>query len=83
MDRLEGIRTFAEVAAAGSFSEAARRLGISKALASKYFSLLEKRRSSRLLNRTTRKVSLTEVGQSYLLRCKAILEEVEDLEESV
>ncbi len=83
MDRLDGMRTFAEVAAAGSFSEAARRLGISKALASKYVSQLEERLGSRLLNRTTRKVSLTEVGQSYLLRCKAILEEVDDLEETV
>lgn len=83
MDRLEGMRTFAEVAAAGSFSEAARRLGISKALASKYVSRLEERLGSRLLNRTTRKVALTEVGQSYLLRCKAVLDEVDDLEESV
>ncbi len=83
MDRLEGMRTFAEVAAAGSFSEAARRLGISKALASKYVSRLEERLGSRLLNRTTRKVALTEVGRTYLRRCKAVLEEVDDLEESV
>ncbi len=83
MDTLDGMRTFAEVAAVGSFSEAARRLGISKALASKYVGQLEERLGSRLLNRTTRKVSLTEVGRAYLLRARVILDEVAELEESV
>ncbi len=83
MDTLDGMRTFVEVAAVGSFSEAARRLGISKALASKYVGQLEERLGSRLLNRTTRKVSLTEVGRAYLARARVILDEVAELEESV
>ena len=83
MDTLEGMRVFARVVDAGSFSEAARRLGISKALASKYVGQLEQRLGIRLLNRTTRKLTPTELGLAYYYRCARIVGEVEELEGSL
>jgi DNA-binding transcriptional LysR family regulator len=83
MDTLEGMRVFARVVDAGSFSEAARRLGISKALASKYVGQLEERLGVRLLNRTTRKLTPTELGIAYYARCARIVGEVEELEGSL
>jgi DNA-binding transcriptional LysR family regulator len=83
MDTLEGMRVFARVVDAGSFSEAARRLGISKALASKYVGQLEQRLGIRLLNRTTRKLTPTELGVAYYNRCARIVGEVEELEGSL
>jgi len=80
MDTLDGMRVFARVAQAGSFSAAARALGISKALASKYVSQLERRLGVRLLQRTTRAVTLTEAGRDAFARCLAILGQLEDLE---
>src|SRR5918996_714196 len=83
MDTLEGMRVFAGVVDAGSFSEAARRLGISKALASKYVGQLEQRLGVRLLNRTTRKLTPTDLGTAYYARCARIVGEVEELEGSL
>jgi DNA-binding transcriptional LysR family regulator len=83
MDTLEGMRVYACVVDAGSFSEAARRLGISKALASKYVGQLEQRLGVCLLNRTTRKLTPTEVGTAYYARCARIVGEVEELEGSL
>lgn len=83
MDTLEGMRVFARVVDAGSFSEAARRLGISKALASKYVGQLEQRLGVHLLNRTTRKLTPTELGIAYYARCARIVGEVEELEGSL
>jgi len=80
MDTIETMRTFAAVAQASSFSAAARRLGISKALASKQVAMLERRLGVCLLQRTTRAVSLTEAGREVFARCLAILGAVEDLE---
>ena len=64
MDTLELIRTFREVATRGSFSMAARTLDVSKANVSKYVAELETRLGTRLLNRTTRTVSLTDAGRA-------------------
>ncbi len=83
MDTFDGMRVFAKVVEAGSFSGAARRLGISNALASKYIGQLENRLKARLLNRTTRKVSPTEVGRAYYDRCVDILERIGELEDAV
>lgn len=83
MDTLVGMRVFANVVEAGSFSGAARRLGISNALASKYIAQLEDRLGARLLNRTTRKVNPTEVGRAYYERCLDIIERFDDLENAV
>lgn len=83
MDTIDGMKAFARVVETGSFTEAARRLGISTALASKYVRQLESRLGAQLLNRTTRSVSPTEVGRAYWERCSRIIGEFEELEESV
>ena len=77
------MRTFAAVVATGSFTAASERLGISKALTSKYVAALEERLSVRLLNRTTRKISVTETGQAYYLRCKQLLDDFDRLEAAI
>ena len=83
MDTLDGMKVFVRVVEEGGFTKAARRIGISPALASKYVGQLEERLGVRLLNRTTRRLSPTEVGQAYYSRCVPLLEDVEELEESV
>jgi DNA-binding transcriptional LysR family regulator len=83
MDILTGMRTYATVVATGSFTAAAERLGISKSLTSKYVGLLEERLAVRLLNRTTRKINVTESGQAYYLRCKQLIEDFDDLEAAI
>lgn len=83
MDTLIGMRTFITVVKTGSFTAAADRLGLSKALASKYLNQLEQRLGVRLLNRTTRHLSLTEVGEVYYARCQSLLEAVDELEAAI
>jgi DNA-binding transcriptional LysR family regulator len=83
MDQLAAMRTFAAVVDAGVFSAAAKTLGQSKATVSKQVSQLEDHLGARLLNRTTRRLSLTEIGQAYLERTRRILEEVEEAERAV
>ncbi len=77
MDRvqLEEIEAFAVVAESGSFAAAARRLGRDASVLSRRITTLEARLGVRLLARTTRHVSPTEVGANYLLRVQAILAE--------
>jgi DNA-binding transcriptional LysR family regulator len=77
MDSLDLIRTFREVAAHGSFSRAAAKLDMSKATVSKYVAELESRFGVRLLNRSTRSVSLTDAGALLLERSKPVMEMVE------
>jgi len=77
MDSLDLIKTFHEVAAQGSFSQAAKRLDMSKATVSKYVAELETRFGVRLLNRSTRSVSLTDAGALLLERSKPVIEMVE------
>lgn len=74
MDTLELIRTFREVAARGGFSRAAKTLEVSKANVSKYVSELESRLGTRLLNRSTRTISLTDAGELLLERSTPLLE---------
>jgi len=83
MDRLDAMRAFARVAERGSFSAGARELGISKALVSKHVQRLEEHLGARLLNRTTRRVSLTEVGRAYYEQCVDVLGRVTELEAAV
>ncbi|NVK55717.1 MAG: LysR family transcriptional regulator [Alteromonadaceae bacterium] len=80
MDRIEAMRAFVTVARSGSFSAAAEKLDKSPQLVSKYVSQLENYLASRLLNRTTRRVHLTEAGQQYLLRASQVLEEIDSME---
>jgi DNA-binding transcriptional LysR family regulator len=80
MDALDGIAVFARVVDAGSFSVAARRLGISKSAASAQVKRLEERLGVRLLNRTTRRLAPTEAGAAYYRHCTRILAEAEAAE---
>lgn len=80
MDTIDGMRTFAAVAAHASFTEGARQVGISTKLASKYVSQLEARLNAQLFNRTTRSVTLTDTGKSYYARCLPLLEQFDELE---
>ncbi|HWG03545.1 MAG TPA: LysR family transcriptional regulator, partial [Beijerinckiaceae bacterium] len=82
MDRFENIRVFATVVEAGGFTAAAERLGVSRAAASKHVLQLEERLGARLLNRTTRRVSVTEAGRAFHEQCRRILAELEDAERS-
>jgi DNA-binding transcriptional LysR family regulator len=74
---------FARVVEAGSFAEAARRLATSRSVVSKAVAKLEKALGARLLNRTTRHLSLTEIGSSFADHCSRMLEEAEQAEKLV
>ena len=81
MDTLTSMKIFAAVVESGSFSAAADRLDISRAMASKYISHLEEHLGTRLLQRTTRKLTLTETGSAYYERCTQILADITEAEE--
>ncbi|MEM5299798.1 LysR family transcriptional regulator [Burkholderia sp. JPY481] len=74
MDRLTSLGVFVVAVEEGSFAAAARRFGLSPAMAGKHVSEIEARLNVRLLQRTTRRLSLTDPGQAYYERCKQILE---------
>lgn len=82
MDRLMCMQVFVRVVEKGSFSAAAEELRISSTMVGKHVMHLEERLGARLLNRTTRRQSLTEVGGIYYERCKVALAEVEAAEMS-
>lgn len=73
MDRLTEMEAFATVVDQGGFTDAARKMGISKSAVSKHVSSLEARLGARLLNRTTRRVSPTEIGLVYYDRARRVL----------
>jgi DNA-binding transcriptional LysR family regulator len=83
MDTLLSMKVFRQVVGSGSFVGAAERLNLSTAMTSKHLNFLEKHLGSRLLNRSSRRLSLTESGKLYLERCKVILEELEEAELAV
>ena len=83
MDTFAGMRLFAEVVDGGSFSAAARSLGVAPSSVARSIGALEDELGVRLLNRTTRKLSLTEAGRLYHERSKRILVEVDDARLSV
>lgn len=83
MDRFALTRTFVAVAETGQFAEAADRLGISRAMASKHVMELEAHLGARLFNRTTRRVRLTDAGAAYLARCQDILLALEEADREV
>ena len=78
MDRLKSLSTFVQVVENGGFSAAARRLNMSPTMASEHVQALESDLGARLLQRTTRKISLTEVGQAYYENAARILAELEE-----
>lgn len=73
MDRLTEMEAFATVVDQGGFTDAAKKMGISKSAVSKHISALEARLGARLLNRTTRRVSPTEIGLAYYDRARRVL----------
>jgi DNA-binding transcriptional LysR family regulator len=80
MDRFDAMSVLLEVVEAGSLSEAGRRLAMPLATVSRKVAELEVRLKTRLLNRSSRSLSLTDAGRSYVAACKRILEDVEDAE---
>lgn len=83
MDTYARMQAFVAVVEAGGFSAAARRTGRSKALLSKHVAELEEHLAVRLVNRTTRRIALTEAGEAYFQEAADILQKVADLEASV
>lgn len=83
MDKFQEMRVFAGVADAGSFVAAADALGMSKAAVSRHVSDLEQRLGARLMQRTTRRLSLTGEGEVFLARCRDILASVEESEAEI
>lgn len=80
MGKFQEMRVFAGVVDAGSFVGAAEALGMSKAAVSRHVSDLEQRLGVRLMQRTTRKLSLTQEGEVFLARCRDILASIEESE---
>ncbi|PQY38793.1 LysR family transcriptional regulator [Cronobacter sakazakii] len=78
MDRLLSMAVFVSAVEEGSLVSAARRFGLSPSMAGKHVSAIEEQLKVRLLQRSTRKLTLTDVGRSYYTRCKRLLEEYED-----
>lgn len=83
MSRLDEMEVFAAVVESGGFSAAARLLGLSKSAISKQVGRLEDRLGVRLLNRTTRRLSLTEAGSTFHAACRRVLDEAEAAEQAV
>ena len=80
MDRIQSMEVFVKVAQAGSLSAAAQTLGFSKSIVSKHLSALEEHLGVLLVNRTTRRLSLTELGAAYRDHAQRILAEIEETE---
>ncbi len=78
MDRLLSMRVFQQVADVGSFAAAARSLDLSPAVVTRLVSDLEDHLGARLMQRTTRKLALTEAGQAYLSRVRHILQDIDE-----
>ncbi|MBF0627386.1 MAG: LysR family transcriptional regulator [Magnetococcales bacterium] len=83
MDRLAFMETFVRVVESGSFAEAARKGGLSRAAVSKYIEALEEHLGARLINRTTRRLHLTVEGEVYYQRCSRILDEILEAEQTI
>ena len=83
MDLISGMRVFVSIADNGSLAKAGRELDLSPSVVSKHISALEDRLGARLLYRTTRSVSLTEVGLAYLDRARRIIGDVDEAEAAV
>jgi DNA-binding transcriptional LysR family regulator len=81
MDRFQAIRVFAQVAESGSFSAAADKLGLSATATSRHVAELEAHLHTRLLNRTTRRVSLTESGRAFYERSVQLLADLDEAEQ--
>ncbi|HEY2535063.1 MAG TPA: LysR substrate-binding domain-containing protein [Xanthobacteraceae bacterium] len=83
MDRMTSIASFVKIANAGGFAAAARKLGVSPSTVTMKIQDLEDRLGVRLFNRSTRKVSLTEIGEAYYERCTHILADMDEADSAV
>jgi DNA-binding transcriptional LysR family regulator len=83
MDRMTSIATFVKIAEAGGFAAAARKLGVSPSTVTTQIQDLEDRLGVRLLNRSTRKVSLTDIGKAYYERCMHILADMDEADSAI
>ena len=79
MDRIDAFRVYVRVVETGSFSRAARDLGITQPTVTRQVASLEQRLGGRLLNRNTRRLSVTDLGQVYYERGKALLDLFEEV----
>jgi len=80
MDKLRAMQLFVRVAELGNFSQVAEQYGCSKSMLSKQITALETELGARLLQRSTRRLQLTQTGSDYLQRCREILRQIEDSE---
>ncbi|NYE26773.1 LysR family transcriptional regulator [Pigmentiphaga litoralis] len=80
MDRWREMELFVQIAEQGSLTRAAEAVGLSNAAASRHLSTLEQRVAARLVERNTRRLYLTEVGEAFYQRCKSILADMQDAE---
>ena len=83
MDNLKAMEAYAAVVRCRSYAQAAESLGVSRAVVTKYVMQLESHLGARLLNRTTRRVSPTEVGEDYYRFCTGVLDEIRDKEAAI
>jgi len=83
MDTLRCMQAFVAVVEHGSFNAAAVQLGVSSVMVGKYLQQLEAHLGVRLLQRNTRRQSLTDAGRNYLTGCRAVLDQVQQAEASV
>ena len=83
MNQIHAMRVFVRVAETQSFRRAAQQLAVSNALVTRAIATLEAHLRTRLINRTTRNVSLTDAGQRYLEGCRSVLDELDHLEHTV
>lgn len=83
MHKWEGIEAFVQVASQQSFSRAAKILGVSNSHVSKQVANLERHLDAQLLTRTTRRVSLTEMGRAFFIRCQDIINTLDEAEQAV
>lgn len=83
MDRWTGVELFVHIAEKGSLSRAAEALGVSNATASRLLAGLEERLGARLVQRNTRRLFLTDIGQDYYRRCKAIVTDMLEADSAV
>lgn len=82
-DRLKGLETFVEVVEAGSFTAAANRLNVTNSAVGKAIARLEERVGSRLFERTTRRLQLTDAGDAFFHACTRILADLEEAERAL
>src|SRR5215218_9359862 len=83
MDRIEAMQAFVAVADLPGFAQAARKLRLSPSAVTRLIAALEDRLGARLLQRTTRSVTLTDAGTRYLARARRILADVEEAEDAI